>query len=77
MLEAGDLLMPMQQGKLTWDRVHELHEVVAGAIPGRQGPEQITLFKSLGLALEDMAVAAHVYHEARKQGIGTELDFLS
>jgi alanine dehydrogenase len=77
MLEAGDLLAPIQQGKLTWDRVHELHEVVAGAIPGRQRPEQITLFKSLGLALEDMAVAAHVYAEARKQGVGEELDFLS
>jgi alanine dehydrogenase len=77
MLEAGDLLAPIQQGQLTWERVHELHEVVAGAVPGRQGPEQITLFKSLGLALEDMAVAAHVYAEARKQGVGEELDFLS
>jgi ornithine cyclodeaminase/alanine dehydrogenase-like protein (mu-crystallin family) len=77
MLEAGDLLAPIQQGLLSWERVHELHEVVSGAIPGRQGPEQITLFKSLGLALEDIAVAKHIYEEARAQGVGEELDFLS
>jgi alanine dehydrogenase len=77
MLEAGDLLTPIQQGLLSWDRVHELHEVVAGAIPGRQRAEEITLFKSLGLALEDMAVAEHVYKLARERGIGEELEFLS
>ncbi len=77
MLEAGDLLVPIQQGMLSWDRVHELHEVVSGALPGRQGPEEITLFKSLGLALEDIAVAARVYALARERGIGEELAFLS
>jgi ornithine cyclodeaminase/alanine dehydrogenase-like protein (mu-crystallin family) len=77
MLEAGDLLIPMQQGLLTWDRVYELSEVVAGANPGRQRPEEITLFKSLGLALEDIAVAAHVYKLALEQGIGEDFDFLS
>jgi alanine dehydrogenase len=77
MLEAGDLLVPIQQGLLSWDRVHELHEVVAGAIPGRQRAEEITLFKSLGLALEDMAVAEHVYKLARERGVGKELEFLS
>jgi ornithine cyclodeaminase/alanine dehydrogenase-like protein (mu-crystallin family) len=76
MQEAGDLLVPIQQGALRWDGVHELQEAAAGAV-GRKTPEQITLFKSLGLALEDMAVAAHVYAEARKQGVGEELDFLS
>ncbi len=75
MIEAGDLLIPAQQGALSWDRVHELHEVVVGAI-GRQGPEEITLFKSLGLALEDIAVAERVYQLARERGIGEELEFL-
>ncbi len=75
-LEAGDLLFPIQRGLLSWDRVHELHEVVAGVLPGRQRAEQITLFKSLGLALEDIAVAAHVYTLARERGVGEELDFL-
>jgi ornithine cyclodeaminase/alanine dehydrogenase-like protein (mu-crystallin family) len=77
MLEAGDLLAPVQQGLLSWDRVHELHEIVSGAIPGRQRPEDITLFKSLGLALEDIAVAEHIYRQALERGVGTELDFLS
>lgn len=77
MLEAGDLLLPIEQGLLSWGRVHELHEVVAGTLPGRQRAEEITLFKSLGLALEDIAVAAHVYKLAREQGVGEELDFLS
>jgi len=75
-LEAGDLLTPIQQGQLSWERVHELHEVVAGALPGRQGPEEITLFKSLGLALEDIAVAKQVYDLARQRGVGEELLFL-
>ncbi len=77
MLEAGDLLLPIQQGLLNWERVHELYEVVAGALPGRQRAEEITLFKSLGLALEDIAVAAHVYKLAHERGVGEELDFLS
>ncbi len=76
MLEAGDLLVPIQQGLLSWDRVHELYEVVAGTV-GRQKPEEITLFKSLGLALEDIAVAKHVYERARALGVGEELAFLS
>ena len=77
MLEAGDLLTPIQQGLLSWERVHELHEVVAEAIPGRQRAEEITLFKSLGLALEDIAVAEHVYKLARERSVGEELEFLS
>lgn len=76
MIEAGDLLIPAQQGILSWDRVHELHEVVTGAL-GRERPEEITLFKSLGLALEDIAVAEHIYKRARERGVGQELDFLS
>jgi alanine dehydrogenase len=76
MIEAGDLLIPAQQGAFSWDRAHELHEVVTGAL-GRQRPEEITLFKSLGLALEDIAVAEHIYKRARERGVGEDLDFLS
>ena len=76
MIEAGDLLIPAQQGAFSWDRARELHEVVTGAI-GRQRPDEITLFKSLGLALEDIAVAEHIYKRARERGVGEELDFLS
>jgi ornithine cyclodeaminase/alanine dehydrogenase-like protein (mu-crystallin family) len=72
-IEAGDLIIPAQAGKLDWARVHELHAIVAGHIPGRPAPDSITLFKSLGLGLEDVAVAARVHALARQQGIGEEI----
>lgn len=50
-----------------------LSHVVAGDVPGREHASQITRFKSLGIALEDMAVAALVYAKARERGIGDAL----
>jgi len=75
-IEAGDLIIPIDEGKLGWDRVHELRDVVAGALPGRQNAPQITLFKSLGIGLEDVAVAARIYALARERGLGQEVAFL-
>jgi ornithine cyclodeaminase/alanine dehydrogenase len=72
-IEAGDLAAPVSRGILQWDEVHELADVVSGRATGRRGPEDITLFKSLGIALEDVAVGALVYERARKEGIGREL----
>ena len=46
----------------------------AGRIPGRTGPDDVTLFKSLGMAVEDVAAAAHVYALARERGVGREID---
>lgn len=67
MAEAGDLLIPIQEGAITADHiVAELGEVVAGRQPGRQSPEEITLFKSLGLAIEDVAAAAFVVRHAKQ-----------
>ncbi len=57
-LESGDLIEPVQQGVLDWLEVHELQEVVAGELPGRQADEDIVVFKSNGLAAWDLAVAA-------------------
>jgi ornithine cyclodeaminase/alanine dehydrogenase-like protein (mu-crystallin family) len=54
-----------------------LADIVAGKAPGRSTPEEITLFKSLGIGLEDVAVARHVYAVARQREIGQELAFLS
>lgn len=73
--EAGDLIIPISEGLLSWEQIHELGDVVAGRIPGRTHPEGITLFKSLGLALEDVAVGSFVYERARKGGIGKEIGF--
>ena len=60
----------MKRGLIAWDRIHELGEVVAGKVPGRTNAEDITLFKSHGIALEDVAVAALVYERARDRGLG-------
>jgi alanine dehydrogenase len=72
-VEAGDLAEPVEQGVLDWLEVHELAEVVAGEVAGRAGDEDIVLFKSLGIAAEDLAVGALVYERAREQGLGVEL----
>jgi ornithine cyclodeaminase/alanine dehydrogenase-like protein (mu-crystallin family) len=75
-LEAGDLLIPAAAGRFDLERAVPLAAIVAGEQPGRMAPDQITLFKSLGIGVEDVAVAGHVYELARQQGLGEELDFL-
>lgn len=73
-MEAGDLLPAMEEGAIHWADMHELGHIVAGRYPGRQSPEEITLFKSLGVAIEDVAVGARVYALAKQKGIGRSLD---
>jgi len=72
-LEAGDLAEPVERGVLDWLEVHELGEVVSGETAARAGDEDIVLFKSLGIAAEDLAVAKVVYERAREAGAGVEL----
>ncbi|MBI3457024.1 MAG: ornithine cyclodeaminase family protein [Candidatus Rokubacteria bacterium] len=72
-LECGDLVEPIEQGVLRWDAVYELGDVVSGKRPGRRSPEEVTLFESQGVAMEDLAVAARVLARAREQGIGQEI----
>lgn len=72
-MESGDLIKPVAEGKLSWEDVRELSEVVAGKRAGRQSAEEINLFKSNGLALEDVVAANLVYLKAREQGVGIEL----
>jgi ornithine cyclodeaminase/alanine dehydrogenase-like protein (mu-crystallin family) len=72
--EAGDVVIPMKEGAI--DRAHvtaELAEVVTGTKPGRTGPDEITLFKSVGWALEDLVTARLAHHRARATGAGTEV----
>jgi len=73
LLEAGDLVEPVERGVLDWLEVHELAEVVGGEVPGRQSPDDIVLFKSLGIAAEDLAVAKLVFDRATERGAGTPL----
>ncbi len=72
-LESGDLIEPVQQGVLDWLEVHELHEVVAGEVAGRQAPDDIVLFKSNGIAAWDVAIAAKAVERARESGVGREI----
>jgi len=71
--EAGDLHLGLEEGSLHWSDVYELAQVVVGRYPGRRKAEDITLFKSVGIALADVAVAARVYELAQQQGIGREV----
>jgi len=68
--EGGDLLEPIKRGRITWDGIHEIGDVVAGKVRGRTNADDITLFKSHGIAIEDVAVGALVFERARDRGIG-------
>ncbi|MFQ5793959.1 MAG: ornithine cyclodeaminase family protein [Candidatus Bipolaricaulia bacterium] len=73
--EAGDLLIPMERSVLQREGIQgELGELVTGKVPGRQHEDEIVLFKSVGLAIEDAAAAAAAYQNALKQGLGTEVE---
>lgn len=73
--EAGDYLMPLAEGAITDEHiVGEIGDLLTGRLEGRQDEGEITLFKSLGLAIEDLAAARHVYQAARHAGVGTPVD---
>jgi alanine dehydrogenase len=70
-LESGDLIEPVEVGVLDWLEVHELQEVVAGEIQGRQAANDIVVFKSNGIAAWDVAIGAAALEAARERGVGT------
>jgi len=76
LMEAGDLILPADEGLFDWNKVLELANVVAGHIPSRQSANDITLYKGLGIALEDVATAGLVYRLARERGLGIEMNLL-
>ena len=74
--EAGDFLIPRSEGAV--DDTHilgELGDLVRGTVVGRTSRDQVTLFKSLGLAVEDVAALRHVYERAEREGAGTRIQF--
>jgi ornithine cyclodeaminase/alanine dehydrogenase-like protein (mu-crystallin family) len=72
--EAGELLIAMKDGAVGADHIQgELGDLLVGKAPGRQSDEEITLFKSLGLAVEDLAAAHFIYQKALQQNVGTRL----
>jgi ornithine cyclodeaminase len=73
--EAGDLIIPLERGEITESQIHgEIGEVVSGMIPGRESEEEITFFKSVGLAAQDVAVASLILRRAAEQGLGIEVE---
>ena len=74
-LEAGDLMQSLETGAILPEAVYELGQVISGQVKGRRGPEDITLFASQGLALEDMAAARVVYDRAIERDVGRDIDF--
>jgi ornithine cyclodeaminase/alanine dehydrogenase-like protein (mu-crystallin family) len=71
--EAGDFVAALNAGVLQWIDVHELAPLLVGRYPGRETPQDVTVFKSLGLGIEDVALAARVAELARKDGLGREI----
>jgi ornithine cyclodeaminase/alanine dehydrogenase-like protein (mu-crystallin family) len=72
--EAGDLLIPIREGRMTEEHIWaELGEIAAGRKTGRSSPDEVTLFKSVGVAVQDVAAAAAVLEAARRQNLGVEV----
>ena len=76
LVEAGDLLIPMEEGALKESDIHGgLADVISGRLPGRESDQEITLFKSVGLAFQDAVAALDTYRKAKSLGLGVEFEF--
>ena len=74
--ETGDLLVPIQEGRFTASHIHaELGELILGRVEGRTSPDQITLFKSVGVAVQDAMAARLALHNAQIMGLGQIVEF--
>jgi ornithine cyclodeaminase len=74
--EAGDYLIPLDEGAIRPDHIRaELGEVLIGVQPGRTSPEELTVFESLGIAVEDLFAAEYLVRRARETGAGSTIEF--
>jgi len=74
--EAGDYLLATRDGVIGPDHIRgEIGQILNGTKPGRTSPEEITLFKSLGIAIEDLFAAEYLYRKARERNLGTQVSF--
>lgn len=71
--EAGDLIQAFGNDSSRWGGVRELAEIIAGKIPGRRDAAEVTVFKSNGIAIEDIVLAGRLYELARAQSVGMEV----
>lgn len=74
-LEAGDFVQALEEGAVDWSHMHELADVVSDRETGRKTAESVTLFKSVGLAIEDVALAVRLLELAKREGLGQPLPF--
>ncbi len=73
--EAGDIIIPIKMGQIGPNIIYaELSEIVTGQKQGRINDEEITLFESVGIPSEDVAMMKAIYLEAKKKGYGTEIE---
>ncbi len=76
--EAGELIIALQDGRITENDLHaEIGEILNGSKPGRTSADQITYFKSVGVAAQDVAAATVALQQAEAQNLGTMLDFFA
>jgi ornithine cyclodeaminase len=71
--ECGDLIAAVETGRLSWDTLPEIGEVIAGRVPGRTGKDDITLYESHGMGIQDVYTAAKLVELARSRNVGTVL----
>ena len=71
---SPDLIQPVRDGLVAEEAIVEVGELLAGSRDGRASPEQLTLYKSVGVAVQDAAAAALVLAAARERGVGREVD---
>lgn len=72
-IECGDLIYPVERGSIRWQQVYNLSDVVNGNYSGRLSKEDITLFESQGLAVQDILVGTEIYNLAKSTGVGKEI----
>ena len=73
--DGGDLVIPLAANELKMENiVGEAGQALLGEIPGRQSSEEITLFESVGIAVEDLAAAQLIYQKACRQGLGVDVE---
>ncbi len=72
-IEAGDLLFPIERGRVMWSAIRDLSDLVTGHVRGRESDEEVTLFESQGIAISDVAAANFVYRKAVEAGMGQDL----
>ena len=73
--EAGDYIMPINEGSIKSEDIISIGDIINGKNSGRKSPSEITIFKSVGIAAQDVAVAKLVYDRALKNNVGQDIDF--